>query len=96
MTERLPAQDVRQGQRGRPVLFVLLASLALLVVALFGLVTWQGAMAPKDYASLSQDSARQLVTGSTTGRTSAPASGETRAVPDGDPASLQPGVRAPN
>ena len=35
-TER-PAKQVRQGERGRPVLAVLLSSLALLVLAFAGL-----------------------------------------------------------
>jgi flagellar basal body-associated protein FliL len=71
--DKLPTDAARQGQRGRPVLVVLLASLAVLAVALVGLVTWQGATAPKDYASLSQDAARYTAVSPTTPPNPAPA-----------------------
>ncbi|MFC5552973.1 hypothetical protein [Methylobacterium iners] len=74
MPEILPEQEARQGAKGKPVLYVLLASLALLAVAITGLMTWQGAQSPKDNASRSQDASRGEVTGSVNGGTSAPSS----------------------
>lgn len=72
MPEQLPTDAARQGQRGRPVLVVLLASLAVLAVALIALVSWQGANAPKDYASLSQEAARHTAVAPTTPPNPAP------------------------
>ncbi|NEU13998.1 hypothetical protein G3T14_17950 [Methylobacterium sp. BTF04] len=51
MAEQLHGQDARQGRKGKPVLIVLIASLALLAVAMVGLMSWQGAKSPPDYAS---------------------------------------------
>ncbi|KQP28926.1 hypothetical protein [Methylobacterium sp. Leaf100] len=51
MAEQLHGQDSRQGKKGKPVLAVLLGSLALLAVAIVGLMTWQGSQSPPDYAS---------------------------------------------
>ncbi|GJE16281.1 hypothetical protein [Methylobacterium marchantiae] len=51
MAEQLHGQDSRQGRKGKPVLYVLVASLALLVVAIVGLMTWQGSKSGPDYAS---------------------------------------------
>ena len=85
MAEKLNPQESRQGERGKPVLWVLVASLVLLAIATVGLLTWNGANAPKDYASQSQDAARREVTGSVNG--TAPANG--KSVPGGNPASPQ-------
>ncbi len=90
MAENLNNTEARQGQRGKPVLWVLLASLALLAVALVGLMTWNGANAPKDYASQSQDAARQEVTGSVNGKSNAPSSANSGGVPAENPAYPQP------
>lgn len=70
MQDRIPEKNARQGSRGKPVLYVLIASLVLLAVAITGLMTWQGANSPKDYASQSQDASRDTVTGSVTGKAS--------------------------
>jgi len=51
MVQQLHPQESRQGKRGKPVLFVLLGSLALLAVAIVGLMSWQGAKSPTDYAA---------------------------------------------
>jgi flagellar basal body-associated protein FliL len=63
MAEKLNQQESRQGERGKPVLWVLVASLVLLAIATVGLLTWNGANSPKDYASQSQDASRREVTG---------------------------------
>ncbi|MGV7030211.1 hypothetical protein [Methylobacterium symbioticum] len=86
MVEKLNNEEARQGERGKPVLWVLLASLALLVVATIGLLTWNGANAPKDYASQSQDAARQEVTGSVSGQSNAPSSANSGGTPAANPA----------
>lgn len=86
MVEKLNNVEARQGQRGKPVLMVLLASLALLVMATIGLLTWNGANAPKDYASQSQDASRREVTGSVTGQSNAPSSSDSGNVPAANPA----------
>lgn len=51
MAEQLHGRDSRQGSKGKPVLVVLIASLALLAVAIVGLMSWQGAKSPPDYAA---------------------------------------------
>ncbi|GJD59470.1 hypothetical protein [Methylobacterium dankookense] len=86
MVEKLNNEEARQGERGKPVLWVLLASLALLVMATIGLLTWNGANSPKDYASQSQDASRQEVTGSVTGQSNAPSSANSGGTPAGNPA----------
>ncbi|GJE58639.1 hypothetical protein [Methylobacterium trifolii] len=86
MAEKLNDQKARQGERGKPALWVLVASLVLVAVAAVVLLTWNGANAPKDYASQSQDASRKEVTGSVTGQSNAPSSGNTSGVPAGNPA----------
>ncbi len=68
MVEKLNQQESRQGERGKPVLWVLVASLVLLAIATVGLLTWNGSNSPKDYASQSQDASRREVTGSVNGQ----------------------------
>ncbi len=75
----------RQGAKGRPVLYVLLGSLALLAVAMVALLGWNGANAPKDYASQSQDASRQQITGSPNG-SGGTSSANSAGVPAGNPA----------
>ncbi|AWN47905.1 hypothetical protein DK419_17545 [Methylobacterium terrae] len=77
--------EARQGAKGRPVLYVLLGSLALLAIAMVGLLSWNGANAPKDYASQSQDASRQQITGSTNG-SGGVSSSNSAGVPAGNPA----------
>ena len=89
MVEKLNPQESRQGERGKPVLWVLVASLVLLAVATVGLLTWNGANSPKDYASQSQDASRREVTGSVNGG-SGTSSSNTTAVPGGNPSYPQP------
>jgi flagellar basal body-associated protein FliL len=57
----------KQGRTGKPVLWVLLGSLALLAVALVGLMSWIGSTSPEHP---SQNASRESVTGSTSGSTS--------------------------
>ena len=90
MVEKLPNQSARQGERGKSMLWVLVGSLVLLAVATIGLLTWNGANAPKDYASQSQDASRKEVTGSVTGSGNAPSSSSTSGVPAGNPSYPQP------
>ena len=78
--------EALQGAKGRPVLYVLLGSLALLAIAMVALLGWNGANAPKDYASQSQDASRQQITGSTTGSGSGTSSANSGGVPAGNPA----------
>lgn len=85
MVEKLNPQESRQGERGKPVLWVLVASLVLLAIATVGLLTWNGANAPKDYASQSQDASRQQITGSPTG-SGGTSSANSAGVPAGNPA----------
>ncbi|MCJ2034701.1 hypothetical protein [Methylobacterium sp. J-068] len=86
MADNLHGQDARQGKRGKPVLYVLVASLVLLAIAITGLMTWQGANAPKDYASQSQDASRKEVTGSVSGNSNTTSSSTTGSVPAANPA----------
>jgi hypothetical protein len=79
----------RQGAKGRPVLYVLLGSLALLAIAMVGLLSWNGANAPKDYASQTQDASRQQITGSANGSGGA-SSANSGGVPAGNPAYPSP------
>lgn len=88
MAERLNPQDSRQGERGKSMLWVLVASLVLLAIATVGLLTWNGANSPKDYASQSQDAARREVTGSVGGQSGGASSGA--GVPSGNPTYPQP------
>lgn len=88
MAERLTPQDSRQGERGKSMLWVLVASLVLLAIATVGLLTWNGANAPKDYASQSQDAARREVTGSVGGQSGGASTGA--GVPGGNPSYPQP------
>ncbi|MGU3540777.1 hypothetical protein [Methylobacterium sp. A54F] len=96
MVEKVPEQGARQGERGKPVLWVLLASLVLLAIATVGLMTWQGASSPKDYASQSQDASRKEITGSVTGQSNAPSSSNTSKVPTENPAYPQPAQPSAN
>jgi flagellar basal body-associated protein FliL len=89
MAERLNQQESRQGERGKPVLWVLVASLVLLAIATVGLLTWNGATSPKDYPSQSQDASRREVTGSVNG-SSTPSNSNSTAVPGGNPSYPQP------
>ena len=93
MIERLTPEESRQGRRGRPVLIVLGVSVALMVAALFGLITWQGRKSPPDYASQSQAASRLQVTGSETGK-GGPSSTNSSGVPGGNPAYPQPSTRS--
>ena len=64
MPEILPEQEARQGAKGKPALYVLLASLALLAVAITGLMMWQATNSPNSYQSKGQAGARSDATGS--------------------------------
>ncbi|AYO84321.1 MULTISPECIES: lipase chaperone [Methylobacterium] len=96
MAEQLSGQDGRQGKRGRPALYVLVASVGLMVAALAGLMMWQGASSPPDYASQSQAASRKQVTGSESGTGGATSPSNSSAVPGGNPAYPQPAARSAN
>ena len=95
MPEIVPEQQARQGAKGKPVLYVLIASLVLLAIAITGLMTWQGAQSPPDYAGKSQDAARGEVTGSVGGGTTAPSSNSSN-VPASNPAYPAPAQSSAN
>lgn len=90
MAERLNPNESRQGERGKPVLWVLVASLVLLAIATVGLLTWNSANSPKDYASQSQDASRKEVTGSVNGQSGGSSPSNSTAVPGGNPSYPQP------
>ena len=90
MVEKLNQQESRQGERGKPVLWVLVASLVLLAIATVGLLTWNGSNSPKDYASQSQDASRREVTGSVNGQSSGSSPSNSTGVPGGNPSYPQP------
>jgi hypothetical protein len=69
MPRIVPDDRARQGASGRPVLGVLIGSLALVAVAIAGYLIWVGATSPTDE---SQDASRAAVTGSTSGSSSNP------------------------
>ncbi|MBM6593461.1 hypothetical protein [Microvirga pudoricolor] len=77
----------RQGPSGRPVLGVLIGSMALLLVAVAGYLVWVGMSSPDNP---SQDASRAAVTGSTTGSSRNP----TDATPPANPA--YPAPASPN
>ncbi len=95
MVEKLTPQEGRQGERGKSVLWVLVGSLVLLAVATVGLLTWNGANSPKDYASQSQDASRKEITGSVNGSSNTSTSNST-AVPGGNPSYPQPAQQNAN
>ena len=94
MSDNISGEDGRQGKRGRPALYVLIVSVGLMLTSLAGLMIWQGANAPPDYASQSQAASRKQITGSETGRSDAPSSANSSGVPGGNPAFPQPAVRS--
>ena len=96
MSDNISGEDGRQGKRGRPALYVLIVSVGLMLTSLAGLMIWQGANAPPDYASQSQAASRKQITGSETGRSDAPSSENSSGVPGGNPAFPQPAVRSTN
>ena len=90
MVERLNPNESRQGERGKPMLWVLVGSLVLLAIATVGLLTWNGANSPKDYASQSQDASRKEVTGSVNGKSGAASPTNSTGVAGGNPSYPQP------
>lgn len=69
MPKIVPDDRARQGASGRPVLGVLIGSLALLAIAVTGYLIWVGSTSPTDE---SQDASRAAVTGSTSGSSGNP------------------------
>lgn len=96
MPEQISGQDGRQGKRGKPALYVLIVSVGLMLTCLAGLMIWQGANSPPNYASQSQSASRKQITGSESGRTDGPSSANSSGVPGGNPAYPQPAVRSVN
>ncbi|MCJ2054692.1 hypothetical protein [Methylobacterium sp. J-070] len=96
MAEQLSGQDVRQGKRGKPALYVLIISLGLMLAALAGLMTWQGGTSPPDYASQSQSASRKQITGTESGQGGTISPSNSTAVPGGNPSYPQPAARSAN
>jgi len=96
VAEQLSGQDGRQGKRGRPALYVLIVSVGLMLAALAGLMMWQGASSPPDYASQSQGASRQQIMGTESGQGSATSPSNSTAVPGGNPSYPQPASRSAN
>ncbi len=78
MTKIVRDDRARQGPMGRPVLMVLIASLALLGIYLVSLLVWSGSTTPD---SPSQEASREATTGSSSG-----SSNPTTKVPPANPA----------
>ena len=64
MAEIETGRESRQGVKGKPVLYVLIAAVVLAVIAGAGMLTWQSEKTTSDPASQSQDAARGTATGS--------------------------------
>ena len=78
------------------MLYVLIISVGLMLASLAGLMVWQGASSPPDYASQSQGASRRQITGTESGQGDATAPGNSAAVPGGNPAYPQPAARSAN
>jgi hypothetical protein len=85
----------RQGGKGRPVLYVLIASLVLLGVYMVGLMTWSSSTSQNNVSNQSSDAMRETTTGSTTGRGGA-SSANTGNVPTANPAYPAPATPTAN
>lgn len=96
MAEQLSGQDGRQGKRGKPALVVLVVSVGLMLAAFVGLMTWQGANSPPDYASQGRSASRRQITGSDDGRAGGASTSNSTGVPGGNPAYPQPAKRDAN
>jgi hypothetical protein len=96
VSEHTSGQDSRQGKRGKPALYVLIVSVGLMLTSLAGLMIWQGANSPPDYASQSQAASRKQITGSVSGKADVPSLANSTGVPGGDPAHPQPVVQSIN
>ena len=92
MAEQIPGQDARQGTRGKPAFYVLIASLIMLVIATVGLLAWNHAKSPNVYNDKSQASARDTVGNQSNDTSSANSS----RVPAINPAYPVPAVRNAN
>jgi hypothetical protein len=68
MTQIVPDDRARQGGSGRPVLGVLIGTLALCALALGGFMLWTGSESPD---SPSQEASRQSTTGTPSGSSNA-------------------------
>lgn len=53
--------QARQGEKGKPILYVLIAAVLLAVIAGAVTLTWQGKVSPADHASQSGQAAQQTV-----------------------------------
>ncbi|GEP00286.1 hypothetical protein [Methylobacterium haplocladii] len=58
-------KESRQGEKGKPVLYVLVAAVILAIVAGAGVLTWQGSVSPNDHGSQSTEAARSTATNPT-------------------------------
>lgn len=79
MPEIETGTEARQGRKGMPVLYVLIGTMVLCVLATVGVLVWQGASSPKDWPSPSQEAARGTVGDATT-------TGSVAKQPGGNPA----------
>lgn len=89
MAEELKGQEGRQGKRGKPTLVVLGVSVALALVAMVGLLTWNGSNAP-------QEAAVQGKAGVQTPGAGSASSSNTSNVPADNPAYPAPATRNAN
>ena len=86
----------RQGGKGRPVLYVLVASLVLLGIYMVGLMTWSSSTSQSNVSNQSTDAMRETTTGSTTGRGNGASSANTGSVPTANPAYPAPATPTAN
>jgi flagellar basal body-associated protein FliL len=89
MAEKLKGQDGRQGKRGKPALVVLGVSVALALVAMVGLLTWNSSNAPQEAAVQGKAGMQAPGAGSTS-------SSNTSNVPADNPAYPAPATRNAN
>ena len=83
--------NARQGPKGKPVLYVLIAAMVLMGLYMVGLMTWSSKQTG-EYADQSQKASRAEITGSTAGQSNAASSANTSGVPAGNPAYPAPSV----
>ena len=88
--------QARQGGKGRPVLYVLVASLVLLGIYMVGLMTWSTSTSQSNVSNQSTDAMRETTTGSTTGRGNGASSANTGNVPTANPAYPAPATPTAN
>ena len=87
MAEIVRDDEARQGRKGRPVLWVLIGGLALMLSSMAAYLVWVGSESPDDPG---QAASRAAVTGSTSGSSDSNASART---PSANPAYPAPNAK---